>query len=128
MTTVTKTSVPLVAPVTNNGVINKSKSDPGVSSGWIDIRAYDGGNLGLSILNGASGPGSAPSLVIQWSPDGTSTKVYDLLMYGGDTAGSSYNSATFWIDPGIPYIRVIGYGNTTNPVTFGADFSGVARA
>lgn len=83
--------------------------------------------MGLSVTNGSSAPGVAGTLLVQWSPD-NGTTVYDYWGMGGDTVASSSNSQTVWIDPGIRYIRVIGYGNTTNAVTFGATFSGVTRA
>lgn len=125
MTTVTKTPVTLLNAVA--GAAGSTKAAPGASSGWIDLGAADGGDMGLSISNGASAPGVAPTLQIQWSPDNGVT-VYDYQPFGGDLVASSVNTATFWVDPGIRYVRVIGYGNTTNPVTFGATFSGVTRA
>lgn len=125
MTTATKTPITFLNAV--SGAAGSSKTAPGASSGWIDTGAADGGDMGLSILNGASAPGVPPTLLIQWSPD-NGTTVYDYQPYGGDTVASSTNTTTVWIDPGLRYVRVIGYGNTTSAVTFGATFSGVTRA
>jgi hypothetical protein len=130
MTTVTKTPVTFLAAA--SGAAGTSKASPGASSGWIDTgsgtsTAADGGDMGLSITNGSSAPGVAPTLLVQWSPDNGVT-VYDYQYFGGDVNASSINTTTVWIDPAIRYVRVIGYGNTTNAVTFGATFSGVTRA
>ncbi len=124
MTTVTKTPVTLLNAV--SGAAGSTKVAPGATSGWIDLGAADGGDMGLSITNGTA-PGVAPTILIQWSPD-NGTTVYDYWAMGGDVTASSVNTATAWIDPGIRYVRVIGFGNTTNPCTFGATFSGVTRA
>ena len=130
MTTVTKTPVTYLATV--SGAAGSSKASPGANSGWIDTgsnsaNAADGGDMGLSITNGSSAPGVAPTILLQWSPDNGAT-VYDYQAFGGDTIASSINTTTVWVDPGMRYLRVIGYGNTTNAVTFGATFSGVTRA
>lgn len=130
MTTVTKTPVTFLAAVSS--VAGSSKTTPGASSGWIDLGsgtagAYDGGDMGLSVTNGASAPGNPGTILIQWSPD-NGTTIYDLWGMGGDTIASSVNSNTIWLDPAMRYVRVIGYGNTTSAVTFGATFSGVTRA
>jgi hypothetical protein len=130
MTTVTKTPVPLL--VAANGAAGSTKATAsagtsGANSGWKDFSAYDGGNIGLSITNGSSAPGVAPTILVQVSPDSGVT-VYDYWAMGGDTTASSVNTATIWLDPGFRYGRVIGFGNTTNDVKFGADFSGVTRA
>ena len=133
MTTVTKTPVTLITATANNGTAGSTKGAPSVTSGWIDLGGADGGDIGLSILNGTA-PGAAGTLQVQWSHD-AGTTVYD---YGPPLGGdlSTFNSsslaglttATIWVDPGIRYVRIIGYGNTTNAVTFGATFSGVTRA
>lgn len=127
MTTVTKTPVPFLSAAA--GAAGSTKTAPGANSGWIDLGAptsYDGGDMGLSVTNGTA-PGAAGSILIQWSPDNGVT-IYDYWAMAGDLVTGSTNTATIWIDPGLRYVRVIGYGNTTNPVTFAASFSGVTRA
>lgn len=130
MTTVTKTPVAMLTAAV--AAAGSTKASPGASSPWIDTKsgtadALDGGDIGYSITNGPSAPGAAPSLTIQWSPD-NGTTVYDYMSVGGDTVANSINSNTIWVDPALRYLRVIGYGNTTNAVTFSVTFSGVTRA
>lgn len=110
-----------------------TKGAPGAAGAWIDISAYDGGDVGLSVLNGATGPGVAGNILIQNSPD-NGTTVYDYWGCSGDTAnysaatGAGLVNPTIKIDPGLKYIRVIGFGHTVNPVSYGATFTGVTRS
>lgn len=130
MTTITKTVVAILAATA--GAAATTKGAPGAASAWVDIGAYDGGDMFLSVLNGTA-PAAAGVILIQASPD-NGTTVYDYWACAGDL--NTYNSGTLaglvtntiWVDPGVRYVRVIGYGNTTNPVTFAASFSGVTRA
>jgi hypothetical protein len=132
MTTVTKTPQAILAPTP--GAAGTTKGTPGADSGWIDLGGADGGDLMVSILNGASAPGVGGTLLIQASAYANGASPADYQPLGGDTnaysssTGAGLTSATIWIDPGVRAIRVIGYGNTTNPVTFGAVFSGITRA
>lgn len=125
MTTVTKTPVTFLAAV--SGVAASTKTSPGASSGWIDLGVYDGGDMGLSVSNGTTAPSTVGTILIQWSPD-NGTTIYDYWSMGGDLVNSSVNTASIYIDPAVRYVRVIGYGNQTNAVTFGATYSGVTRA
>lgn len=134
MTTVTRTPTTVIAAATGNGTAGSTKGAPAVDSGWLSTGSADGGNLMLSILNGASAPGVAGTLQVQVSVDAAGTRARDYQAIGGDT--NAYNASTLvgltsaciWVDPGIQYYRVFGYGNTTNTVTFSAEFSGVTRA
>lgn len=123
--TITKAKVAGIAYAAGNCAAGTTKASPGVNSGWIDLTGKDGVDLGYRIVNGSSAPGTAPTLVIQESPD-NGTTVYDYAAVGGDTTASSDNSGTIWIDRAVMYARVIAYGNTTNAVGIGADFSTVA--
>lgn len=125
MTTVTKTPVTFLASI--SCAAGSTKTSPGAVSSWLDLGVYDGGDMGLSITNGSSAPGVPCTVLIQWSPD-NGTTVYDYWTMAGDINNSSVNSNTIWIDPGLRYVRVIGYGNTTNSVTVSAVFSGITRA
>lgn len=131
MTTVTKTVVAVLAAT--SGATASTKGSPGAASSWIDIGSYDGGDLFLSVLNGGTGPTTAGSFLIQASPD-NGTTVYDYYGFTGDTnafsssTGAGLVTAAIWIDPGVRYLRVIGYGNAGASVTFAATFSGVTRA
>lgn len=131
MTTVTRTPVAFLSAV--SGAAGSTKGSPGATSGWVDVNAYAGGDMLLSILNGASAPGAAGSLTIQASTD-NGTTVADYYTLTGDTNAYSASTQaglttqTIKIDDGIRYLRVIGWGNTTNAVTYNATFSGVTRS
>lgn len=130
MTTITKTPVTVLAPT--SGAASSTKGAPGASSAWIDIGTYDGGDLFISIQNAGS-LGNAGTITVQASPD-NGTTVFDYWSLGGDvliyssSTLAGLTTATIWVDPGIRYIRVIGYGNTTSACTYTATFSGVTRA
>lgn len=114
-----------IAYSAGNCAAASTKASPGVNSGWVDIRTYDGADVGWRIVNGGSAPGVAPTLVVQQSPD-NGTTVYDYAQVGGDTTASSDNSGSIYVDRAVMYVRIIGYGNTTNAVGMGADISAVA--
>lgn len=119
---ITKAVTSLFAGVSCGGATPGTKASPSISTAWQDMTGAYGGDAGLRVVNGSSAPGAAPTIVIQWSPDNGAT-IYDYATFGGDTTASSDNSTAIWIDQGIPYIRVIGYGNTTNAVTVTASLS-----
>lgn len=107
-----------------SGAAASTKTSPGATGSWIDVRAYYGGELGYSITNGGSAPGVAGTLLFQVSPD-NGTTVFDYQAFGGDTTASSVNTGSILLDRGVMYIRAIGYGNTTNAVTFAANLQAV---
>lgn len=119
---ITKAVTSLFAAVACGGATPGTKASPSIASAWQDMTGSYGGDVGLRIVNGGSAPGVAPTLLIQYSPD-NGTTIYDYAPMGGDVTASSDNSSTVWIDQGIGYIRVIGYGNTTNAVTVTASLS-----
>ncbi len=119
---ITKASVALVA--STSGAAGSTKASPGVTGSWIDVRAYYGGDIGISITNGASAPGVAMTAMIQVSPD-NGTTVFDYFPVAGDLVASSVNTYTIALDQGIMYVRVIGYGNTTNAVTLAANLQAI---
>lgn len=121
---ITKSKIAAIAYVANNAAANTTKASPGVNSGWIDLTNKYGGDLSWRIVNGASAPGVAPTLTVQASPD-NGTTFYDYATVGGDVTASSDNSGTLWLDQGLMYVRVIGYGNTTNAVSIGADIAAI---
>lgn len=118
----TKASVAVLAPT--SGAAASTKAAPGAIGAWIDCRTYYGGELGYSITNGASAPGVAGTLLFQMSPDNGVT-VFDYYPIAGDTIASSVTSGALVLDRGVMYIRAIGYGNTTNAVTFAANLQAV---
>ncbi|MDQ2822737.1 MAG: hypothetical protein M3Y65_20560 [Pseudomonadota bacterium] len=117
-----KSSVLVLA--TTAGAAASTKAAPGATGGWIDCRAFYGGELGYSITNGASAPGVAGTLLFQVSPDNGAT-VFDYQIAGGDTAASSVSTGSIILDRGVMYVRAIGYGNTTNAVTYAANLQAV---
>lgn len=121
---ITKAKIAAIAYSATNAAAGTSKASPGVNSGWIDMTGKYGGDLSWRIVNGGSAPGVAPTLTVQASPD-NGTTVYDYATVGGDTNSSSDNSGTLWLDQGMMYVRVIGYGNTTNAVGIGADIAAI---
>lgn len=104
----------------------------GAAGGWVLVETYEGGDIGLSITNGATGPGVEGNILIQTSPDNGAT-VYDYWGFGGGIAnyvsstGAGQTTQTIKVDPGVKYVRVIGWGHTVNPVSYGATFTGVVR-
>lgn len=118
----TKASVAVLA--STSGAAASTKAAPGATGAWIDCRAYYGGELGYSITNGASAPGVGGTLLFQMSPD-NGTTVFDYQMVAGDAVASSVTSGAIQLDRGVMYIRVIGYGNTTNAVAFASNLQAV---
>lgn len=119
---ITKAVTSLFAAVSCGGATPGTKASPSIASAWQDMTGSYGGDVGIRMVNGASAPGVAPTVVIQWSPD-NGTTVYDYATVGGDTTANSDNSVSIWIDQGIGYIREIGFGNTTNAVTVTSSLS-----
>lgn len=116
-----KASVPVLA--STSGAAGSTKASPGATGSAIDCRAYYGGELGFTITNGGSAPGVAGTLLFQASPDGTTW--YDYQSFGGDTTASSVTTGSIILDRGVMYVRAIGYGNTTNAVTYAANLQAV---
>lgn len=126
------------APITmlNSGSIAAAsagtKGAPGAAGAWNDISTYDGGDIHLVIQNGGA-LGTAGNILIQSSPDnGTTITDYqlmtgDLVAYNSSTL-AGLTTATIKTDPGVKYARVVGYGHSTNPVSYTAVFTGVVRS
>lgn len=121
---ITKSKIAAIAYAATNAAAGTTKAAPGVNSGWIDMTGKYGGDLSYRIVNGAAAPGVAPTVTVQASPDNGVT-FYDYATVGGDVTVSSDNSGTIWLDQGLMYVRVIGYGNTTNAVGIGADIQAI---
>lgn len=117
-----KASVVVLAAT--SGAAGSTKAAPGVTGGWIDCRAYYGGELGYSITNGPSAPGVAGTLLFQASPD-NGTTVFDYSVAAGDVVASGITTGSVILDRGVMYLRAIGYGNTTNSVMFAANLQAV---
>lgn len=131
MTTIADGITTLITPTVGNGAAASSRAAPGAASSWLDTKAaapnnFDGGTVGVSVQNG-SAPGVPGTILVQWSPDNGVT-IYDVGGIAGDLIANSFYSASIDISPSMRYIRVIGFGNTTNAVTFGATYSGTTRS
>lgn len=118
-----KTTASVLILASTSGAAGSTKAAPGVTGGWIDVRAYYGGELGYSIANGASAPGVAGTITFQTSPDNGVT-VFDNYSVYGDTVASSVTTNSISLGK-IMYLRAICYGNTTNAVTFAVNLQAV---
>jgi hypothetical protein len=130
MTTVTKTQVQVLSPTAVAAASAGTKGAPGAASAWTDLGVHIGGTMMLTIQNGGA-VGTAGNILVQTAVDISGTRSVDVWGYGGDLL--AYNAATqdgivtraIDIPPGVRFARVIGWGHSTNPVTYSADFDGV---
>jgi hypothetical protein len=118
-----KTTASVLILAATAGTAGSTKASPGATGGWIDVRAYYGGELGFSIANGSSAPGVAGIIQFQSSPDGGTT-IFDYFAVAGSTVASDVQTGSIALGK-VNYIRAIGYGNTTNSVTFAANLQAV---
>ena len=119
---ITKSSVLVLA--STSAAAGTTKAAPGATGAWIACSGYYGGDVGISITNGASAPGVALTALIQVSPD-NGTTVFDYYPIAGTTIASDPFTTTIQLDQGIMFMRVIGYGNTTNAVTVAANLQAI---
>ena len=110
------------ASIAANGT--KTSPSAGGTGSWINTSTFYGGDLGYSITNGTSAPGTAGVITFQTSPDGGTT-VFDYYTVSGDVSVSSVNTGTLWLDQGVMFVRAIAYGNITNPVTVAANLQAI---
>lgn len=126
------TPITLLSAVSVAAASAGTKGSPGAAGPWTDVSAFDGGDVGLAIQNGGA-VGAAGNILIQTSPDNGAT-VFDYWGFAGDLAAyaastlAGMTTNTIKIDPGVKYIRVIGYGHSNNPVSYTAVFTGVTRS
>jgi len=96
-----------------------TKASPSVTGPWVDVRAANGGRIGISVLNGVA-PGVAGQFTVQVADDAIGTNVFDLGTAGGNTVANG-EVTHLWAFPAEPsYARLLCYGNSTNQVTFKA--------
>lgn len=119
---ITKLSVAVLA--STSGAAGSTKAAPGATGAWINTSTYYGGDVGISVTNGAAAPGAPLTALIQVSPD-NGTTVFDYYQVAGDLVASSVNTYAIQLDQGVMYMRVIGYGNTTNAVTVAANLQAI---
>lgn len=126
MTAPTRSTLTILAATSVNAVANSNKAAPAHTGAWVDIRPYNGGQIGWSVKNGASAPGVQGQFTLQVSDANDGTNITDLWSGGGNTTPSTSTTAsseeTGLVD--LPntasYARMICYGHTTNAVTFKA--------
>lgn len=131
--TITKTQQQVLAPATITAASAGTKGAPGANSGWVDLGLHIGGTMTLTVQN-AGAVGTAGNILIQQAVDVSGTRPVDVWGYAGDLL--AYNAATtdglttrsIDIPAGVRYARVIGWGHSTNSVTYSADFDGVTVA
>ncbi|MGG7603543.1 hypothetical protein [Massilia sp. BKSP1R2A-1] len=116
---ITKQSVDILAATS---VPAGTTSAAPVTGNSIDVRALNGGEWGYRIVNGASAPGVAATLVLQTSHDGATW--FDYQVVSGNLNASGVFSGSVPLGVGVMYARAIAYGNTTNGVTVSSVIQG----
>lgn len=120
MTAPTRTSVPVFDAAVTAGATTKATaiaaSTPATGNGgWIDISAFNGGDIGWSVTNGASAPSTALQFTVQFASAMSVAKgAYDRWSGAGDTVASSVTSGMIPVPATAKYVRGLAYGNQTN--------------
>lgn len=122
---ITKTPVIVLAAVVVAAGGTKATPAANGTSAAVDNSGYGTSSLGWRIKNGASAPTAAGAMTIQQSPDGGTTW-FDYYTATGSTVANDDVTGTIMIERGVKALRVLCYGNATNPVTFEAILSAVA--
>lgn len=92
------------------------------NGGWFDISGYNGGVIGWSVTNGTSSPSTALQFTVQFSSSNSVPKAaFDRWSGAGDVVASSINSGIVPIPSEAKWVRVLGYGNQTNPANLYAE-------
>lgn len=120
MTAPTRTSIVVfdasVTPGATTKVTAIAASTPANGNGgWIDIGAYNGGDIGWSVTNGSSAPSTSLGFTLQFaSASGVPKGAYDRWTGAGDTVASSVTSGIIPIPSSAKFVRGLAYGNQTN--------------
>lgn len=131
--TIAKTQQQVLAPTTVAAASAGTKGAPGAigaNGGWVDLGVHIGGTMMLTVQNGGA-VATAGNIMIQQAVDINGTRPVDVWGYAGDLL--AYNAATgdglqtksIPVEGGVRFARVIGWGHSTNPVTYSADFDGM---
>ena len=97
-----------------------TKGAPGAASAIYDNTLNFNSPLGIYIQNGAIGPGTPVTVIVQTS-DTNAGPWTDYFAMAGDSAGyvasslAGVSSATITLEK-VRFVKVIAYGNTTNNV------------
>jgi hypothetical protein len=120
MTAPTRTSIIIFDAQVTAGSTTKATavaaSTPAAGNGgWIDISAFNGGDIGWSITNSASAPSTALAFIVQFSSTNNLAKgAYDRWQGAGDVVASSVTSGLVPIPATAKFVRGLGFGNQTN--------------
>lgn len=116
----TRSTVAILASTSVNP--GGTKASPALVGPWVDVRGFNGGDVGVSVKNGASAPGAQGQYTLQGSDKNDGTNVYDIHSSGGNTTAGGEEMPLIELPNTVSYVRLICYGHTTNAVTFKADF------
>ena len=117
MTAPTRSTPTILAAVSVAAGGTKAVPAAGGAGAWVDVRALNGGQLAWSVKNGGSAPTVQGQFTFQVSDDGVNN-ITDLWTGGGDTVAGSEQTGLIDLPATASYVRMLCYGNTTNPVTF----------
>ncbi|QOY96336.1 hypothetical protein IM543_11240 [Massilia sp. UMI-21] len=117
MTAPTRSTVTILAAAASTG---GTKAAPATTGAWVDVRTFNGGDIAWSVKNGSSAPGVQGQFTLQVSDANDGTNISDLWSGGGDVTANSETTGLIDLPSAASYVRMICYGNTTNPVTFKA--------
>jgi hypothetical protein len=117
MTAPARSTVPIL-PATLTTTLSTTKDAPAITGAWVDVRSFNGGVLAWSVKNSASAPGVQGQFLIQAADTSDGANASDIWTGGGDTVASSEKTGMARLDAEVSYVRMLGWGNTTNHVTF----------
>jgi hypothetical protein len=116
MTAPTRSTIAILA-VSQNAAGTTTKAAPGIVGPWVDVRGLNGGVIAWSVKNGTA-PGAPGQFTVQGSDVNDGTNITDIWGGGGDIVLNSESTGMFDLPATVSYVRMICWGNTTNPVTF----------
>lgn len=120
---ITKEDVVVFAEASIAAGGTKAAPVAGGTGAGANCMTYGRSALSYRIKNGTAAPTTAGVITIQSSLDGI--KWFDYQTMSGNLINSGEESQSIIIDAWVQYIRVLCYGNATNPVTFEAILNAV---
>lgn len=118
MTAPTRSTTTILAVTQVAAGGTKAAPASGGTGGWVDVRAFNGGQIAWSVKNGASAPTAQGQFTLQVADTSDGANAADLWTGGGDTIAGSEQTGVIPLPAEASYVRMLCYGNTTNPVTF----------
>ena len=93
-----------------------TEAAPFVVGPWVSVAALNGGQLAAFLTN-TSAPGVAGQFIWQGSDKTDGTNIVEIWRGAGNTnANSTSTPAPIDLPKEISYVRLVGYGNTLQPV------------